>query len=115
LVWQFSCDRFILRVGGPGTPDAAADPTGDPLATTSAASRGTGGRQPNHVSWRAEDRYKFGVDSYLNVITAQSTLLSNQRTAMNIRTQQMTASVLLIKTLGGGWEASRLASSKPGQ
>jgi len=59
---------------------------------------------------RAEDRYKFGVDSYLNVITAQSTLLSNQRTAMNIRLQQMTASVLLIKALGGGWEASRLAS-----
>jgi NodT family efflux transporter outer membrane factor (OMF) lipoprotein len=59
---------------------------------------------------RAEDRYKFGVDSYLNVITTQSTLLSNQRTAMNIRMQQMTASVLLIKALGGGWEASRLAS-----
>jgi NodT family efflux transporter outer membrane factor (OMF) lipoprotein len=57
---------------------------------------------------RAEDRYKFGVDSYLNVITAQSTLLSNQRTAMNIRLQQMTASVLLIKALGGGWEATRI-------
>jgi NodT family efflux transporter outer membrane factor (OMF) lipoprotein len=64
---------------------------------------------------RAEDRYKFGVDSYLNVISAQSTLLSNQRTAMNIRLQQMTASVLLIKALGGGWEASRLASLNPGQ
>jgi len=50
---------------------------------------------------RAEDRYKFGVDSYVNVITAQSMLLSNQRTAMNIRMQQMTASVLLIKALGG--------------
>jgi NodT family efflux transporter outer membrane factor (OMF) lipoprotein len=57
---------------------------------------------------RAEDRYKFGVDSYLNVITAQSTLLVNQRTAMSIRLQQMTASVLLIKALGGGWDASRL-------
>jgi len=62
---------------------------------------------------RAEDRYKFGVDSYLNVITSQSTLLSNQRTAMNIRLQQMTASVLLIKALGGGWEASRLAVMDP--
>ncbi len=57
---------------------------------------------------RAEDRYKFGVDSYLNVITAQSTLLSNQRSAMIVRLQQMTASVLLIKALGGGWDASRL-------
>jgi NodT family efflux transporter outer membrane factor (OMF) lipoprotein len=61
---------------------------------------------------RAQDRYKFGVDSYLNVITAQSTLLTNQRVAMNIRLQQMTASVLLIKALGGGWEASQLVSLK---
>jgi outer membrane protein TolC len=57
---------------------------------------------------RAEDRYKFGVDTYLNVITAQSTLLANQRTAMTIRSAQMTASALLIKALGGGWDASRL-------
>jgi NodT family efflux transporter outer membrane factor (OMF) lipoprotein len=56
----------------------------------------------------AEDRYKYGVDSYLNVITAQSTLLGNQRSAMGIRLAQMTASVLLIKALGGGWDASRL-------
>jgi NodT family efflux transporter outer membrane factor (OMF) lipoprotein len=61
---------------------------------------------------RAQDRYKFGVDSYLNVITAQSTLLTNQRVAMNIRLQQMTASVLLIKALGGGWEAAQLVSLK---
>ncbi len=41
----------------------------------------------------AEDRYKFGVDSYLNVITAQTTLLTNQRTATTIRQLQLTASV----------------------
>jgi len=40
------------------------------------------------------------------VITAQTTLLSNQETAMNLRMQQMTASVQLIKALGGGWDAS---------
>jgi NodT family efflux transporter outer membrane factor (OMF) lipoprotein len=57
---------------------------------------------------RAEDRYKFGVDSYLNVINAQSTLLGNQRTAVAIRLAQMTSSVLLIKALGGGWDASHL-------
>jgi outer membrane protein TolC len=56
----------------------------------------------------AEDRYKYGVDSYLNVITAQSTLLANQRSAMSIRLAQMTASVLLTKALGGGWDVSRL-------
>jgi outer membrane protein TolC len=42
------------------------------------------------------------------VTTAQTTLLSNQRTAMNLRMQQMTASVQLIKALGGGWNASKL-------
>ena len=56
----------------------------------------------------ANDRYKLGIDSYLNVITAQTILLSNQRTAMSLRMQQMTASVQLIKALGGGWDVSQL-------
>jgi NodT family efflux transporter outer membrane factor (OMF) lipoprotein len=51
----------------------------------------------------AKDRYRLGVDSYLNVITAQTTLLSNQRTALNLQMEQMTASVQLINALGGGW------------
>jgi len=54
----------------------------------------------------ANDRYKLGIDSYLNVITAQTTLLGNQRTALNLRMEQMTASVQLIKALGGGWESA---------
>ncbi len=52
----------------------------------------------------ADARYKSGVDGYLNVITAQTVLLSNQKTTMNLRMQQMTASVQLIKALGGGWD-----------
>jgi NodT family efflux transporter outer membrane factor (OMF) lipoprotein len=55
----------------------------------------------------AYDRYKLGVDSYLNVITAQTTLLGNQRTALNLQMEQMTASVQLINALGGGWNVSR--------
>jgi len=51
-------------------------------------------------------RYQSGLDSYLDVIAAQTTLLSNQRTAMNLRMEQMTASVQLIKALGGGWDVS---------
>ncbi len=43
---------------------------------------------------------------YLNVIIAQTTLLGNQRTALNLRMEQMTASVQLIKALGGGWDVS---------
>lgn len=60
----------------------------------------------------ATERYKSGIDSYLNVITAQTTLLGNQRTAVNLRMQQMTASVELIKALGGGWNASQLPTPK---
>ena len=56
----------------------------------------------------ATDRYKLGIDPYLNVITAQTSLLSNQETAVNLRTQQMNSSVGLIQALGGGWEASQL-------
>jgi NodT family efflux transporter outer membrane factor (OMF) lipoprotein len=60
----------------------------------------------------ATERYKDGIDSYLNVITAQTTLLTNQRTAVNLQMQQMTASVELIKALGGGWNESRLPTQK---
>jgi len=58
----------------------------------------------------ALDRYKLGIDPYLNVITAQSALLSNKQTAVNLRIQQMTASEGLIQALGGGWDASQLPS-----
>ena len=58
----------------------------------------------------AQDRYKLGIDPYLNVLTAQTTLLSNQQTSVNLRIQQMTASGGLIEALGGGWNASQLPS-----
>jgi NodT family efflux transporter outer membrane factor (OMF) lipoprotein len=58
----------------------------------------------------ATDRYETGLDPYLNVITAQTTLLSSQQTAVNLRIQQMTASGGLIEALGGGWDASQLPS-----
>ena len=58
----------------------------------------------------ATDRYQLGIDPYLNVITAQTALLSNRETAVNLRIQQMTASGGLIEALGGGWDASQLPS-----
>jgi NodT family efflux transporter outer membrane factor (OMF) lipoprotein len=58
----------------------------------------------------ATDRYKLGIDSYLNVIVAQTALLGNRQTLVNLRTQLMTASVQLIEALGGGWDASQLPS-----
>jgi len=62
----------------------------------------------------ADYRYKLGIDSYLNVIVAQTALLNNQRTAMNLRMEQMTASVQLITALGGGWDSSsKKATTNP--
>ena len=58
----------------------------------------------------AQDRYKLGIDPYLNVISAQTSLLSNQQAAVILRIQQMTASGGLIQALGGGWDASQLPS-----
>ena len=60
----------------------------------------------------ATDRYKLGIDSYLNVITAQTTYLTNRQTLVNLRTQQMTASVQLVEAIGGGWDASRMPSAR---
>ena len=58
----------------------------------------------------ATARYRAGIDPYLNVIAAQTILLSNQQTAVNLRRQQMTASVQLIEALGGGWASAQLPS-----
>jgi NodT family efflux transporter outer membrane factor (OMF) lipoprotein len=59
----------------------------------------------------ATDRYRLGLDPYLDVITAQTSLFSNQQTAVTLRLQQLTASVQLIEGLGGGWDASQLPTS----
>jgi outer membrane protein TolC len=60
----------------------------------------------------ATDRYRLGIDPYLNVITAQTTLFSNQQTAVNLRITQIVDSVQLIEALGGGWDASTLPTSQ---
>ncbi|MBV8114132.1 MAG: efflux transporter outer membrane subunit, partial [Silvibacterium sp.] len=53
-------------------------------------------------------RYKGGVTTYLEVLIAQTTQLTNQRTQADITTRQFAASVQLIKALGGGWDTSQL-------
>ena len=60
----------------------------------------------------AEVRYKTGLDPYLNVITAQTALLTDQQAAVKFRMEQMVASVQLIKALGGGWDSSQIPSEK---
>jgi NodT family efflux transporter outer membrane factor (OMF) lipoprotein len=53
-------------------------------------------------------RYETGVDTYLNVLVAQTTLLTDQQQLSALRTQEMTSSVQLIEALGGGWDLSQL-------
>jgi len=57
------------------------------------------------------NRYRGGVTTYLEVTTAQGLALNNERTAVQILSRRMTASVLLIRALGGGWDASQLPSA----
>jgi NodT family efflux transporter outer membrane factor (OMF) lipoprotein len=56
----------------------------------------------------ANNRYVGGVTSYLDVITAQTTLLTSQRLETQLLGQQMVSSVYLVKALGGGWDDSRI-------
>ena len=53
-------------------------------------------------------QYKAGTVNYLTVITEQAILLQDQVQALNILTRRMSASVLLIEALGGGWNTSKL-------
>ena len=57
-------------------------------------------------------RYRTGIDTFLNVFTAQTSLLTNQQTAVTLRVQQMTSSVQLIEALGGGWDTTQLPTEK---
>ena len=56
----------------------------------------------------ANDRYQTGIDPYLNVLTAQTTLLTGQQALAGLQTERMTAIVQLIAALGGGWDRSQL-------
>jgi NodT family efflux transporter outer membrane factor (OMF) lipoprotein len=60
----------------------------------------------------ANDRYKLGIDSYLNVTAAQTILLNNQRTAITLRYNQINSTVQLIKAIGGGWEQPQAENHK---
>ena len=54
------------------------------------------------------NRYRGGVDNYLQVITAQTVALQNQRNEIDILRRRIDASVLLVKALGGGWTLADL-------
>jgi outer membrane protein TolC len=56
----------------------------------------------------AMNRYKGGLVTYLEVVSAQTIALQNERTAVDLLRRRMLSSVLLIKALGGGWNISKL-------
>jgi NodT family efflux transporter outer membrane factor (OMF) lipoprotein len=56
----------------------------------------------------SNQRYKGGVTSYLEVLTSESTLIQNQRTAIDLRTRQFVSSVGLVRSLGGSWDTTQL-------
>ncbi|MGZ3495735.1 MAG: TolC family protein, partial [Thermodesulfobacteriota bacterium] len=60
----------------------------------------------------ALNQYKAGTINYHAVIVIQAALLNNEITAVNIAGRRMTAAMLLIKALGGGWDVSDLPSAK---
>jgi outer membrane protein TolC len=57
-------------------------------------------------------QYRAGTVSYLGVITTQTIALSNQITAVQIRGRRMTAAVLLVQALGGGWSDTQLPTTR---
>ena len=57
-----------------------------------------------HTLEIANHRYQAGLDTYLNVATAQSTALANERSVVQLTGQRLVAAVMLIKVLGGNWQ-----------
>jgi outer membrane protein, multidrug efflux system len=60
----------------------------------------------------ANNRYVGGVTTYLDVITAQTTLLTSERLETQLLGQQMVSSVYLVKALGGGWDAAEIKNQQ---
>ena len=55
-------------------------------------------------------RYETGIDPYIDVVIAQTTLLTNQQTLVTSQVSEMVSAVQLIMALGGGWDRSLLPS-----
>jgi NodT family efflux transporter outer membrane factor (OMF) lipoprotein len=53
-------------------------------------------------------RYKLGLDSYVNVITAQNSFLTNREAELQVQVRRVAANINLINNLGGGWDTSQL-------
>ena len=63
-------------------------------------------RSSQQAQQSALAQYRAGTASYLNVVTTQTTLLGNQRAAVQLRGRLIAASITLVSATGGGWSAS---------
>jgi NodT family efflux transporter outer membrane factor (OMF) lipoprotein len=57
-------------------------------------------------------RYETGIDPYIDVVTLQNTVFTNQQTVYSLQIEQMTGAVQLVQALGGGWDTSQLPTPK---
>jgi NodT family efflux transporter outer membrane factor (OMF) lipoprotein len=57
-------------------------------------------------------RYQNGLDSYVNVITAQNTFLSNRLAELQVELRRLTSSIALVNNLGGGWSTEQLKATE---
>ena len=71
------------------------------IQQTDATSAVTSARHEERI---ADNRYQAGLVGYLNVVYAEQTLLQNEQSEVQVSGQQLTATVVLVKALGGGWE-----------
>jgi hypothetical protein len=83
-----------------------------PVAGARAATTAGDARRQAHGGALSIVRYRNGVDSYVNVITAENAFLSARETELQVRLRQLTSSVSLINDLGGGWAASQLGETE---
>ena len=79
--------------------------------TTTAA---TAARTSRPTSSRASNLYRDGASSFLDVVTAQSTALEDERLAIALHTRQLVADIGLMLALGGGWTVPPEPPAKPG-
>ena len=61
----------------------------------------------------ATTQYQTGLDPYLTVMTAQTTLLSDQQSLVTLRVSEMTAAFQLVQALGGGWDVTQIPAASP--
>jgi NodT family efflux transporter outer membrane factor (OMF) lipoprotein len=59
-----------------------------------------------------QGRYDTGIDPYIDVLVAQTTVLADEQTLNGLQVQQMTSAVALVEALGGGWDRSQLPDAQ---